>query len=128
MIARAVATVGLAGATALHLRWTAQTVTDTLPDDFAEVWIGEGARTPPAWMTAGVAGVLGAMTVSVAARHPSARWIAGILALRAAGGFVASSLSSGAGPYRARDLALYSPFCAAMALAIVLDRRAAATP
>ncbi|MGH1503361.1 MAG: hypothetical protein ACRBI6_07385 [Acidimicrobiales bacterium] len=122
-LARSTAAVGLAGASALHVRWTKQTIDGTLPDDFAEVWIGDGARVPPAWMTAGVAGVLAAMTGSVAANHRSARLVGGILAARAAGGFVASGLSSSDGPFRARDLALYSPFCATLATLIWLGSR-----
>lgn len=120
--ARWTAAAGLAGASALHAHWTKQTIDGTLPDDFAEVWIGDGARVPPAWMTGGVAGVLAAMTGSVATGHRTARVVGAILAVRAAGGFVASGLSSSDGPYRVRDLALYSPFCAALAALVWIDR------
>lgn len=118
------ATAALGAAAALHARWAAQTVNDTLPDDFAEVWIGEGAEVPPAWMTAGVAGVLTAMAGTVAMRHRLAWAVAAVLGLRGVGGLAASGLSSSDGPYRARDLTLYSPFCLTLAASIAISLRA----
>ncbi len=114
-VTRGAATAGLLGAAALHARWAAQTRNGSLPDDFAEVWIGEGARTPPAWMSAGVGAVLAAMATAVNVGGRPARGVSVILGARAVGGMIDSLVVHRAPTrYRRRDLMAYSPVCAAL--------------
>ena len=120
--ARAVAVGGLLTAAAFHVRWAEQTRRGTLPDDFADVTIGEGARVPPPWMTIGVAAALTAMAGSVARGGRLGTLTGSILLARGLAGFVLSGPMSPTPRtrFQRRDLAAYSPITTTLGLASVL--------